>query len=562
MRESQTSGTVRCAVYTRKSSEEGLEQSFNSLHAQREACEAYIRSQKHEGWTIATTAYDDGGFSGGTMDRPALRSLMDDVRAGRVNVVVVYKIDRLTRSLFDFAKIVEVLDAAGASFVSVTQSFNTTTSMGRLTLNVLLSFAQFEREVTGERIRDKIAASKRRGMWMGGNIPFGYDLVARKLEPNDVEATTVRVIFESYTRLGSVRLLKQELDRLGLRTKRREQQAADGSKRVTGGLPFGIGHLYTILRNPIYLGKVRHRREVHPGEHAAIVSEELWSCVQDTLDAQAVKCRSGKGTKHPSLLTGILFTADGRRLTPTHAAKGSKRYRYYATSEAGPDGSRLRLSADDVEQLVCQALKDKLVDASWLADLLRIDAQLPPEFARIIAQANAAANSINPTAYETVQPLILRAEIAESAICINLDTVSLADAIGLPSGSALQLPKELRIECHTVHQKRGRDTRLILTTATDQRQPDATLVTAILRARRWFELLRTRQVNSIADLGQREGVARAWISNQLALTFLAPAIIRGIIAGQQPPTLTLDRMVEIANASPDWSVQQRAIETA
>ncbi|MFZ1774467.1 MAG: recombinase family protein, partial [Rhizobiaceae bacterium] len=209
---------IRCAIYTRKSSEEGLEQAFNSLHAQREACEAYVLSQRHEGWNVIPTAFDDGGFSGGTMERPALRALLEEIRAGRVDVVVVYKIDRLTRSLFDFAKIVEILDAANASFVSVTQSFNTTTSMGRLTLNVLLSFAQFEREVTGERIRDKIAASKRKGMWMGGNVPFGYDLKDRTLTPNEHEAASVRTIFEAYDRLGTVRAMKAVIDRQGLRT--------------------------------------------------------------------------------------------------------------------------------------------------------------------------------------------------------------------------------------------------------------------------------------------------------------------------------------------------------
>ncbi len=239
-----------CAVYTRKSSEEGLEQSFNSLHAQREACEAYINSQRHEGWSIIPAAYDDGGFSGGTMERPGLKALLDDVREGRVNVVVVYKIDRLTRSLFDFAKIVEVLDAAGASFVSVTQSFNTTTSMGRLTLNVLLSFAQFEREVTGERIRDKIAASRRKGMWMGGNVPFGYDLQNHRLISNSQEAKTVRLIFECYLRLGTVRLLKQRLDGENVRTKQRLSRKTDGSEIQAGGLPFGVGPPLHRLAQP------------------------------------------------------------------------------------------------------------------------------------------------------------------------------------------------------------------------------------------------------------------------------------------------------------------------
>ena len=361
-----------------------MEQSFNSLHAQREACEAYIKSQRHEGWTIVPTAYDDGGFSGGTMERPGLKALLEDVKAGRLNVVVVYKIDRLTRSLFDFAKIVEVLDAAGASFVSVTQSFNTTTSMGRLTLNVLLSFAQFEREVTGERIRDKIAASRRKGMWMGGNVPFGYDLQDHRLIPNAVEADTVRLIFETYLRLRSVRSLKRHLDQQGLFTRQRYRKTPEGSGVTTGGLPFGIGHLYTILRNPTYVGRARHKGLVYPGEHEAIIDDELWSRVQAQLDEQAVDRRTGKGAKHPSLLTGIVHWQDGRRLTPTHAVKGAKRYRYYA-SLPSDDAPTIRLPSDDVDRAVKQLLTKHLCDANWLAEVLRVTAcclgpsQMPSE---------------------------------------------------------------------------------------------------------------------------------------------------------------------------------------
>ena len=251
----------RCAIYTRKSSEEGLEQEFNSLDAQREACEAYVRSQRHEGWTALATRYDDGGISGGTLERPALQRLLADVRAGRLDLVVVYKVDRLTRSLADFAKIVEIFDAAGVSFVSVTQQFNTTTSMGRLTLNMLLSFAQFEREVTGERIRDKVAASKRKGMWMGGTVPLGYDVRDRKLVVNEAEAATVRRIYADYLALGSVRVLEERL----------------GAEGVVGksGRPLGRGALFHMLRNRVYRGEVADKGVVYPGEHAAIVDAEL-----------------------------------------------------------------------------------------------------------------------------------------------------------------------------------------------------------------------------------------------------------------------------------------------
>jgi len=320
-------GTARCAIYTRKSSEEGLEQEFNSLQAQREACEAFINSQRHEGWVCLRAAYDDGGFSGATMDRPALQRLLADIAAGRIDTVVVYKIDRLTRSLTDFAKIVEILDARGASFVSVTQQFNTTTSMGRLTLNVLLSFAQFEREVIGERIRDKIAASKRKGMWMGGVPPLGYRVQDRKLVIIDGDAEIVRSIFHGYAELGSVRLLKEELEAHGIKSARR----ATASGRLTGGKPFSRGALYLILQNRTYLGEVVHKGQSHPGEHAPIIDAPLWDAVQSQRAANTAQRHSGARTRQPSLFAGILFDRAGNRMTPTHAVKKGMRYRYWGS---------------------------------------------------------------------------------------------------------------------------------------------------------------------------------------------------------------------------------------
>ena len=319
---------IRCAIYTRKSSEEGLEQEFNSLDAQREACEAYIQSQRHAGWTALPNMYDDGGLSGGTMERPALQRLLEDVRAGKVNVIVVYKVDRLTRSLADFAKIVDVLDAHSASFVSVTQHFNTTTSMGRLTLNVLLSFAQFEREIAGERIRDKIAASKKKGMWMGGNVPLGYDVVERKLVVNPTEADTVRSIFGRYVELGTVSALQPELRRKGILSKRRK----DASGRCSGGRPITRGALYFMLRNRIYRGEIVHKGTAYPGEHQAIIDAELWDRVQQKLDANRSDHNLGVGAEEPSLLAGLLVDSDGERMTPTHAVKAGKRYRYYVSN--------------------------------------------------------------------------------------------------------------------------------------------------------------------------------------------------------------------------------------
>ncbi|WP_114913233.1 recombinase family protein [Acidibrevibacterium fodinaquatile] len=321
---------IRCAIYTRKSSEEGLEQSYNSLDAQRDACAAYILSQAGEGWALLPQTYDDGGFSGGTLERPALQRLLGEIEARRVDVVVVYKVDRLTRALADFARIVEILDQNGASFVSVTQAFNTTTSMGRLTLNVLLSFAQFEREVTGERIRDKIAASKKLGLWMGGIVPLGYRAAGRTLEIVEAEAATVRHIFRRYEELGSVHRLRDELAEAGIVSKRRSDRAG----RVIGGKPYDRGALYHLLRNPLYCGDIRHKGVSHPGQHPAIITRETFNAVQKRLDdarGSSARRRGNKsrgndtahletaGVKAP--LTGLIFDAAGSRMTPVSARK-------------------------------------------------------------------------------------------------------------------------------------------------------------------------------------------------------------------------------------------------
>ncbi len=343
----------RCAIYTRKSTEDGLDQEFNSLDAQHEACAAYALSQRHEGWMLLPERHDDGGFSGGNMQRPGLQRLMTEVAAGRVDVILVYKIDRLTRSLADFAKIVEVLDGAGASFVSITQSFNTTTSMGRLTLNMLLSSAQFEREVTGERIRDKIAASKRRGLWMGGPVPLGYEVKERKLVVNEAEAELVLHLMRHYLRVESVVELADELNRQGYRTK--VQQRASGPNR--GGCIFRRRTLYHLLSDRIYRGMVVHRGEAHAGEHEAIVPQELWDEVQHTLAARAQGTARRLKAKEPSLMTGLLMDGEGRAMTPAHATKSASRYRYYVTRPDLIDGSPAwRVSAHDLERLVCNRI--------------------------------------------------------------------------------------------------------------------------------------------------------------------------------------------------------------
>jgi site-specific DNA recombinase len=357
--------SLRCAIYTRVSTEQGLEQEFNSLDNQREAAEAYIKSQAHEGWSLIRNRYDDGGFSGGSMERPALKKLLDDVRARRIDVIVVYKVDRLTRSLADFAKLVELFDEHDVSFISVTQSFNTTTSMGRLTLNMLLSFAQFEREITGERIRDKVAASKKKGIWMGGAVPLGYRVENRALHVVEDQADFVRDLFQRYLEVGSVVRLKVALDaenvRLPIRTV--------GTGRATGGGLISRGHIYHILSNPIYAGRLRHKGQVHEGLHASIVDDELWSRVQDLLAEQTQQRKPSSEDTH-SFLAGKLFDDRGHRMGPSHAAKGGRRWRYYISravlkGRSQDAGSVTRVPAAEIEKKVSQAI-GALTDANKL----------------------------------------------------------------------------------------------------------------------------------------------------------------------------------------------------
>jgi site-specific DNA recombinase len=337
---------LRCAVYTRKSTEEGLDQEFNSLDAQRESCEAFVASQKAEGWLLVSDRYDDGGFSGANLERPALRRLLADIEARRVDVVVVYKIDRLSRSLMDFAKLVEAFDRNAVTFVSVTQSFNTTTSMGRLTLNILLSFAQFEREVIGERIRDKFAASRRKGMWMGGWAPLGYDIKNRKLIVNKAEATLVRHIFERFARLGSATKLVQEL-------------AADGTLNKQGK-PIEKGYLYRVLNNRVYVGEAVHKGTPHPGEHKAMIDRKLWDKVQAILGESPRKRGAHSKAQTPALLKGILFGPDGAAMTPTHTRRRGRLYRYYVSNRSlkhGADSRTPRIPAGEIEQAVINQVR-------------------------------------------------------------------------------------------------------------------------------------------------------------------------------------------------------------
>jgi len=350
-----------CAIYTRKSTDEGLDTEFNTLHAQREACEAYVTSQKAEGWRIVDTLYDDGGYSGGNMERPALKALLDDIRTGKIQTVVVYKIDPLTRSLMDFAKLVDVFDEYGVTFVSVTQSFNTTTSMGRLTLNVLLSFEQFEREVSAERIRNKIAASKKKGMWMGGNPPIGYEVEGKKLLVNKDGAKIAHIIFNRYLYLDSVMALKQEPDKNGIVSKKKISKRGN----EIGGKPFSRGALYTILQNPVYIGKIRHKDQIYDGLHEEIIPHETWDAVQEKLQSHATTHRHHKKVRNENLLKGLLFDQEGIPYSPTHTKKDGKRYRYYINQTLlqyaeHPKEAMARLPAHETEQIVIHALRKNI----------------------------------------------------------------------------------------------------------------------------------------------------------------------------------------------------------
>ena len=488
---------IRCAIYTRKSSEEGLEQSFNSLEAQREACQAYVASQKHENWRALSAHYDDGGYSGGSMERPALQQLLADIDAGKIDTVVVYKVDRLTRSLADFAKIIERFDARQVSFVSVTQQFNTTTSMGRLTLNVLLSFAQFEREVTGERIRDKIAASKRKGMWMGGTLPVGYDLCDRKLVVNAQEAAQVKRIFELYLELGCVSKLKERLNREGLKSKTRTSRL--GQK--TGGKSYARGALYCLLQNPIYIGKIRHRDAVYEGEHEATIPKQLWERVQERLKTNGINRQTGRNAKSPSLLVGLLYDAQGNRFTPFHTDRRGKRYRYYVSQSAVQNGAKAasgptRIPARDIEEIVCNRLQSILNSPEQLLEATGSDLADAALCKSLIAAAKQLAKAWFSKSFtehrEFLQAVIRRVVVHETELQIMVGQSALRAALlGQPptaDGSSSQDVFTLTINAAV--KRCGWEVRLIVPSGSGAeipKRPSLPLIKAVARVHRWPE---------------------------------------------------------------------------
>lgn len=550
----------RCAVYTRKSTEDGLEQEFNSLDAQYEACAAYAVSQRHEGWVLLPDRYDDGGFSGGNMSRPGLKRLLADVAAGKVDVILVYKIDRLTRSLADFAKIVEVLDIAGASFVSITQSFNTTTSMGRLTLNMLLSFAQFEREVTGERIRDKIAASKRKGMWMGGPVPLGYDVENRRLIVNEQEADLVRHILERYLSLGTVMALADELNRQGYRTK--VQWRASGPDR--GGCVFRRGTLYHLLANPIYRGKIVHNGESFEGEHTAIVPQALWNEVQTLLAVNASGTSRRLRAQQPSLLVGKLFDGEDRAMTPSHATKPGRRYRYYITRTDALDGSPAwRVSAFDLEQLVCQRIAELLVDQQFLVSLGEqndVGAIQRAISAGEITAATLRSGSAHAKA-ELLQAIVERVRLGESGIEIVTSRQIICSVLAIPERSTAH-DEQIVLALPATKVRRGHQLRLVIPRpehpSIRSAQRDEKLVALIAEAREARRLILAEPDKSIAGIAKDAGRCRTRLTKLASLGCLAPDIATAIVQGQQPQTLTARTLLDI-ELPLGWADQRRAL---
>lgn len=585
---------LRCAVYTRKSTEDGLEQEFNSLDAQREACAAYIASQVGLGWKPVPDRYDDGGISGGTMERPALQRLLQDIRDRKIDVVVVYKIDRLTRSLADFAKIVEVFDAAGASFVSVTQQFNTTTSMGRLTLNVLLSFAQFEREVTAERIRDKIAASKKKGLWMGGTIPFGYRVQDRRLIVEEAESAEVRTLFERYLELGSVPALARELnDRTGpagSTLRLIHNDTGQGRRRTARRI--GNGKLYYMLANPIYTGRVRHGAEIHTGEHEAIITDATFEAVQARLADQAPRPRGTPVNRDFHLLNGLVFDETGDRLSPIHATKQGKRYRYYVSSRLkdgranGNDG--WRIPAVEIEAIVLNQLKLMLCDTTMLSRWMH-EAGCPHGIEAGLATAAERYRLLTEGSEphqlrEAIAGLVRRIDIANDTITLTIsrpaviacltdslpaDTMAISSATS-PTGDDASAGNATfddltdsesdlhRIELPLTIRKRGVERRLVIEGQYPSRaRLDTTLIDLVARAHIYLDALAAGRDR--AEIAAHHGVHREDVSRLLPLAFLSPRIVDAILTGRQPADLTARYLTREIDLPISWKAQEHLL---
>lgn len=550
---------LRCAVYTRKSTEEGLEQDFNSLDAQREACEAYISSQKSEGWTLIKARYDDGGYSGGSMKRPALDALMEDLKSNRIDVVVVYKVDRLTRSLMDFAKLVELFDQHQVSFVSVTQAFNTTSSMGRLTLNVLLSFAQFEREVTAERIRDKIAASKKKGMWMGGSVPLGYDLKERRIHINPQEAETVRTLFNLYLKLNSLQHVVEETERRGIRTKR----ITYSTGRTAGGGKFLRGPLQHILTNPIYLGKVRHGDEIYEGEHDAIIEPSVWEAVQQKLAKQNNGKRKKKETRKtlPSPLLSLLYDEDGQPFTSDHCNKNGRRYRYYISKPLNgkkQNSKGWRIPAEEIERKVESTITEFLRDPIKVQDALGAERWSADQISGI--QKTIDAN-LFPTTLEDQRKLMQGIAISTTLLKIDINLNQLADVFSVDAPLDEEVTHEIQLPIQM--KRRGVERRIVIGEIGAQvSEPNHALIRLIAKAHLWFDQLKDGEVKNINEIATNENIHPSDVSRFLPLAFLAPDIIEALVSDSNKIDISVDRIRALCPPPCDWRKQHRAFSNS
>jgi DNA invertase Pin-like site-specific DNA recombinase len=526
---------VRCAIYTRVSTEHGLDQEFNSLDAQYEAASAYIKSQAHAGWTLIGSRYDDGGYSGGSTHRPNLQKLLDDIRARKIDVIVVYKVDRLTRSLADFAKLVELFDAHGVSFVSVTQQFNTTTSMGRLTLNVLLSFAQFEREVTSERIRDKIAASKRKGLWVGGTLPLGYEMKDGKIIAVEEEAELVRSIFRRYLELGSVNELLRDLKERNIRTKTR--RLSTGATR--GGIPFGRGALYYVLSNHFYIGEVKYKNEILPGEQPPIMDRALFEAVRQKSLARWSH-RTVVRNKSDHLLTGLLFDDAGHRMIPTHATKAGIRYRYYASTpvlhgeaKTASAGSVSRVPAADIENTIVKSLEAHLA----------------------AKQDGSTCKAVQLGDREALAQLVTGIVVHRDKLVVRFKSDHTDEA---PDRSD---DPSLTIAWHKPPSKRARRILLPHNASRSDVRPEqferrARLINAIARGRRWLDDVVSGRVTNVTELCRREKCSVRHVNMTISLAFLAPNLVRAAVEGRLPRGIGVERL---RDPPTEWSWQFEAL---
>ena len=562
--------SVRCAIYTRVSTDAGLNQDFNSLDAQYDAAEAYIRSQAHAGWTMIRTRYDDGGFSGGSTDRPALQQLLTDVKSGKVNVIVVYKVDRLTRSLADFAKLVELFDVHGVSFVSVIQQFNTTTSMGRLTLNVLLSFAQFEREVTSERIRDKIGASKRKGLWVGGVVPLGYRARDRKIVVIENQAETVRHIFRRYRDLGSLNLLLADLRKSEIMTKVRPLSTG----RTIGGIPFTRGSLAYFLRNRFYIGEVKFKGEIFPGEQTPILDRELFDAVQTRLEQQRnhhTRERHASG----SLLSGRIFDSRGNRMTPTFATKKGVRYRYYISAalvQGQPDNAPKlnRVPAAEIEKLVASAVLKHLKistgedgEASGTTKLhhvLNIDRDVVQTHVlrvgvmldRLEVWLSSRDGSEHRSMNRKEDPKFGKKRGRRQGIEDTLDDPGHQETPDLIVPWIKQPSRRPRAIIPPVNSD-SKPTRPI------RAETRVKLVGAIALGRQWLDEILSGSVISIDEIAARQHCSTRQVNLTISLAFLAPTLVQAAIDGRLP------RGIGVANlrdAPAEWSAQHAMLGLA